>query len=173
MAIVIDEVRRIEGLVREFLDFAHPKEPKRERLVVRDIVDRLAALSAPEFESRGMVFVVTDESHEATAELDGDQIAQALLNLVLNAMDATPQGGKIEARLTRTARQITIAIIDAGKGVATGDALRLFEPFFTTKARGSGLGLATVRTVAEAHGGSAEYRATAGGGATFLLNLPL
>ena len=170
---VVDEVRRIEELIRGFLDFAHPKPPERARVEMRGVVNRVAAFAAPEFERRKIVFAIEDTARHAAVNGDADQLHQAVLNLVLNAMDAMPAGGRLTARIGRAGATCSLTLEDTGAGVAPDAQARLFDPFFTTKARGSGLGLAKVRTVAEAHGGTASHAPAASGGAAFTIALPL
>lgn len=170
---VVDEVRRIEGLIREFLDFAHPKPPQHVMLQPRETLEKSAAFAASELEKRGIAFVIEDHAPGASVSGDPDQLYQAVLNLVLNAMDAMPKGGQITGRLLREDQQLHLIIADTGQGVPKNVESRLFEPFFTTKAKGSGLGLAKVRTVAEAHGGSASYAPATGAGSAFTIALPM
>ena len=170
---VVDEVRRIEELIRGFLDFAHPKPPVYARVPLRSVLDRVAAFAAPELERRGIKLAVEDEAPGVAVEGDADQLHQALLNLVLNAIDAMPRGGVLRGRIARVGERCTLALEDTGAGVSAEVVPRLFDPFFTTKAKGSGLGLAKVRTVAEAHGGSVAFASGAAGGAVFTITLPV
>lgn len=172
MGYVVEEVRRIEELIRGFLDFAHPKPPQRAPVELRAVLERVAALAEPELRRREIQFVMRDDAPGATVDGDVDQLHQAALNLTLNAMDSMPKGGALEARITRADQMLRLTFTDEGEGVAPEAEARLFDPFFTTKAKGSGLGLAKVRTVAEAHGGSASYRRGAQGGAAFTIELP-
>jgi len=95
------------------------------------------------------------------------------LNLVLNAIDATPRDGRIEVAVTRTRAGVEVAVSDDGSGVAAADAPRLFHPYFTTKQHGTGLGLFVTRTLVEEHGGAVAYEPRPGGGAVFRVRLPL
>lgn len=169
---VVDEVRRIETLVREFLDFAQPKEPSRAVFPLRSVVDRVASFAAPEFAKRGIALEIADEAQGVMISGDPDQLHQACLNLVLNAIDAMPAGGRIAIRLSATPQQAALTIADSGTGIPAEIIADIFNPFFTTKAKGTGLGLAKVQSVATAHGGSVCCVSEAGAGAAFTLTLP-
>lgn len=169
---VIDEVRRIETLMREFLDFAQPRPLIRSRFPLRNVIDRVAAIAGPELARRQIGLRIQDESCGAEVSGDADQLHQACLNLVLNAMDAMPDGGTIFASLAAGAEAVSLAIHDEGPGVPEAIRAEIFNPFFTTKVKGTGLGLAKVQGVAVAHGGTAHCEGGAGKGATFVLALP-
>ena len=170
---VIDEVRRIEHLVRDFLDFAHPKAPVRAPVRLTSIAQRVGALANSEMQQRGINLTIADASHGAVIMGDADQLHQALLNLVLNAMDAMPEGGELTVSLAADSGEARISVTDTGAGVSAEAVSQLFTPFFTTKAKGIGLGLAKVQAVAQAHGGSAGYEGAGAAGAVFTLRFPL
>lgn len=169
---VIDEVRRIETLVRDFLDFAQPKSPVKVELPLRSVIDRVGAIAAPEFSRQKVRLVIEDSSDGATVLGDPDQLYQACLNLVLNAIDAMPDGGKIQASVSAAGETVSLTIRDEGPGVPAAIHNEIFNPFFTTKAKGTGLGLAKVQAVAEAHGGSTSCICQPGQGAAFTITLP-
>lgn len=169
---VIDEVRRIETLMREFLDFAQPRPPVRSRLPLRSVIDRVAAIAAPELARHGIALRIDDNSGGGEVVGDADQLHQACLNLILNAMDAMPSGGTIFASLAATPDIVSLAIRDEGPGVPEAIRSEVFNPFFTTKVKGTGLGLAKVQSVAAAHGGTVTCESEPGQGATFTLALP-
>jgi signal transduction histidine kinase len=101
-----------------------------------------------------------------------DRLQQAVLNLVLNAIQAMPQGGKVELQTSEAAGLVRVSVTDTGPGLPQALAEQLFDTRVTTKPGGSGLGLPLVRMIAEAHGGSVWYRSDPGKGATFTLVLP-
>jgi signal transduction histidine kinase len=168
---VTEEVHRIDNLLTEVLDFAHPKEPHRGPVALREIVDRIQGFVAPEIARKGLTLTIEDGSAGASVSADRDQIYEAILNLVINAMDAVQRTGHVAIRLAADAKRVTIDVADDGPGVKPELRARIFNPFFTTKAKGTGLGLAKVATVVEAHRGAVECLAEAGGGACFRITL--
>jgi len=110
-----------------------------------------------------------------------ERLRQVLVNLMLNALEATPDGGQVRVRCQAEAAEpgrgergpsVVVSIEDSGAGVPAAVRDRIFEPFFTTKARGSGLGLSIVHAIVAQHGGTVSVDAAGGGGARFLLRLP-
>jgi nitrogen fixation/metabolism regulation signal transduction histidine kinase len=172
MGYITEEVDRIERLVHNFLDFANPKPPIKTPIQLKQIVERIADVVAPEFGRRDIKFNIHDESSSCEIIGDADQIYQVCLNLILNSMDALNGSGAIEARIRKMENEIVLAIRDNGPGVPSEIAERIFNPFFTTKAKGIGLGLAKVQGVMNAHGGRVIYSAAEGGGAQFDLFFP-
>lgn len=125
--------------------------------------------------TRGVLRLARAESVEGASTLAGNatRLQQMLLNLIVNARDAMPDGGRIDVVLTETAGEATLRVIDHGVGIAPSDQSRLFTPFFTTKgARGTGLGLSVVRAVVEEHGGRVAVESALGRGTTFSITLP-
>jgi signal transduction histidine kinase len=115
---------------------------------------------------------IDDGDHVIDA--DADRLQQVVLNLVKNALAATPQGGSIVVRVEATADVVRLVVTDTGPGIAVEMQTRLFEPFFTTRASqgGTGLGLAVVRAIAVEHGGSVAVRSEPGRGAEFVASFP-
>jgi two-component system sensor histidine kinase HydH len=105
--------------------------------------------------------------------LDTKRIKQALLNLLLNAMEAMPSGGTIRLSVTSDKKWVHLSVGDTGHGIPKGQLKTIFEPFFTTKEKGSGLGLAMVAKVVEDHRGRIEVRSEPEKGTTFILSLPI
>jgi signal transduction histidine kinase len=170
---VIDEVRRIDGLIEEFLSFARPREPILRPFPITKVIERVQAFCEPELSRHGIEAVTIDESEAAWVEADEDHLFQACLNLVLNAVDAMSGGGRLTIRLERENEHLRIVFCDTGPGVPKAIEDKIFDPFFTTKPHGSGLGLAKVFSVMESHKGRVECQSRAGVGATFALILPV
>jgi signal transduction histidine kinase len=173
---ILDQTRALTHVVTEFLRFAKPLEISYEAVVMQPLVERVAEELR---ESRPECDVICEG---AFVELPGDEalLRQALVNLTRNAAEAARDGtargritisGTIEELGGRKWQRICVA--DNGSGIPENELPKIFLPFFTTKSEGTGLGLAVVQKVALQHGGSIEARNASGGGAEFLLWLPL
>jgi signal transduction histidine kinase len=177
MGYVVDEVRRIDRLIRDFLAFARPPQ-NIAPLKPGDILTRVLDGCQGDIERREVTVRFEDASGDALVEADGEQMIQACLNLVLNAlqaMDAAPPpagGRKLDVTIRADAEEVHIVIADTGPGVREDLMNRIFDPFVTTKSDGTGLGLARVFAIAEAHGGVIEAANRPDGGAQFTLTLP-
>lgn len=169
---VIDEVRRIENLVRDFLDYAHPKPAIKGEVDLAEVMHRVASLAQPELLKRKILLTTHAPDQPMIVLGDLDQLHQACLNLILNAMDAMPDGGRIDVSFARKTGEMSVTIKDDGPGIPETICERIFDPFFTTKAKGTGLGLAKVHTVVEAHAGTIAVASGPGQGAAFTMTFP-
>jgi signal transduction histidine kinase len=170
---VIDEVRRIDGLIDEFLSFTRPREPIFRPLTPATVIGRVADFCEPELSRHCVSLTVEDASGGAVIEADEDHLFQACLNLILNAVEAMETGGQLVIRLSVEHNQVHIAFADTGPGIPADIESRIFDPFFTTKPHGTGLGLAKVFSVMESHHGRVACNSRAGQGTTFTLILPM
>jgi signal transduction histidine kinase len=174
---VISEVTRINDLITEFLDFAKPSAPIRSTQSARGLLEDVLGFCAPELATHNVQAVIDEQTPGATVYADARQLTQACLNLILNAIDAMPEGGRLTLSIAletaASERPITrISITDTGQGVDPEVIQRIFNPFVTTKASGTGLGLAKVFSIMENHDGRVECISEHGAGATFNLYLP-
>lgn len=151
-AIASREATRLEKLTGDFLTYARPVKPRLSPMPVDEIVRHIADVTRMRAVERSIT-VVNDITSEAVVTLDQSQIEAALLNLCLNAVDATPNGGRIELRSYSRQGGAFIDIQNSGPKIRDENLIRIFEPFFTTKPGGTGLGLAIARGVATAHHG--------------------
>jgi len=142
-----------------------------ETIDLRDVVSNVAEATRPALAERGIHEVVVSSADPLTVMGDRDRLHQALLNLVLNAMDAMPDGGRLRIVQERQNGQAKISIADQGVGMSDEVMQRAFDPFFTTKTRGAGLGLAKVQTIVRDHGGSITCDSAPGRGTTFTISL--
>ncbi|MGH7225328.1 MAG: sensor histidine kinase, partial [Gemmataceae bacterium] len=167
LAIIEKEIRRMEACIQTFLDFARPPSAERRRIDLLAVVRRAIVLL--EGRARRQNVVVKTELPSAPIELfiDGEQIHQVLVNLILNALDAMPHGGTLSLRvyLLSDPPRAAIRLHDTGPGIAATIRVRLFEPFVSGKETGLGLGLSICRRLLEAHGGSISGENAPEGGA--------
>jgi len=170
---VIGEVRRIDQLITDFLAFVKPVSLMQLPLRTSDLISRVTRFCEPELGVRGIALEVRDEAPDAWVDGDADSLYQAALNVVLNAIDAMPGGGKLLIGQRIDGKFLCLRFTDSGPGLPEAVRERVFDPFFTTKPQGTGLGLAKVLSVMEGHRGSVECRNETGGGATFEFILPL
>lgn len=169
---VVSEVSRINELITEFLDFAKPNPPLRVLQPARPLVDEILGFCAPELAAHNVDVQVDDQAPGATIYADAKQLKQACLNLILNAIDAMPDGGRLTLGIRSVGDNTLISIADSGQGIPVEMIERIFTPFVTTKASGTGLGLAKVYSIMESHDGSIECVSEKDAGATFSLYIP-
>ena len=168
---VVEEVRRIDDLIRDFLSFA--KEPQVTAAIQpKDLVERVVAFAQQEAERRDITVTFQDNAAGATIMGDPGQIHDAILNLVLNALQAVPAGGRLKITQAIRGPELVMTFTDTGPGVPEDIIPRLFDPFVTGRPDGTGLGLAKVFAVMESHGGRVAYLGS-GAGAVFELSFPV
>jgi signal transduction histidine kinase len=173
LAVIEHEVRRMERTLQTFLDFARPPKPERRRLEPAAVVDRVFALVAGRARKQGVSLNLVKPDTRVWLEADQDQLQQLLLNLVLNSLDAMPQGGLVEVEL-RPPRDgfVEVLVRDTGPGIPAHILPKVFETFVSSKETGVGLGVPVSRRIAEDHGGTLTAYNAPGGGACFVLRLP-
>ena len=169
---VVSEVTRINDLITEFLDFAKPRAPVRCVQPARPLVEDILGFCKPELESHRVEARIDDQAPDATLYADARQLKQACLNLIINAIDAMPDGGHLTVGIAQEEDYTVISITDTGEGIAPDMMERIFTPFVTTKASGTGLGLAKVFSIMDSHDGRIECVSDKGAGATFNLYIP-
>jgi signal transduction histidine kinase len=161
----------LEATVGDLLHFSSQRDARRERVVIRDLIESLLESLDPQLSAQSIAASV-DCPAELVASVDPNMVRRSLLNLVLNALDVLPVGGDLVITVCATKAGLEIEVADSGPGVPSPLVERLFEPFFTTKANGTGLGLSIVERIAAAHGGRVTVANCAEGGAAFTLVLP-
>ncbi|MDH3519163.1 MAG: PAS domain S-box protein [Myxococcales bacterium] len=181
---IIDEINRIETLLKNLLSYATPPRPQFALVDVNKIVEtaiKTAAFTlkspggeAKEKDARDVRFEKRLSEHLPQIVADGAQLQQVLLNLLINAMHAIQGSGCISvATAAGTAHAVQIVVSDTGKGVGGADMEKIFLPFFTTKPKGTGLGLSICKRLIEQHGGSIEVARGPQGGLMFTISLPV
>ncbi len=172
LEIVLREADRLNDLVSEFLRYARPAPLQAESFALGDLVSSTVTLFKNDPSRQGIELEV-GFPEPLQVEADAKQLGQVLWNLLSNAADAMPNGGRISIAVARRGEQVELAIRDQGVGIEPADLPRLFDPFFTTKERGTGLGLATVHSIIQGHGGTIDVESAPGKGSTFVVRLPL
>jgi signal transduction histidine kinase len=187
--VVLDQADRMTRLIRQLLDFARPRAPKKEPTDLRALAARVASLLGPIAQKAGVTVEVQAEGDEAVCEVDEGQLTQVATNLILNAIQATPSGGRVDvsvARATETApadlapraagprSYLRVDVADTGAGMDAATRARVFEPFFTTKpvGDGTGLGLSVSWGIVREHLGWISVDSEVGRGSRFSVHLP-
>ena len=173
LVVIEHEIRRMERTLQTFLDFARPPQPDRRLSEVATIVERVFMLVRGRARKQQVTMEFLQPDTSLDAEVDEDQIQQLVLNLVLNALDAMPQGGSIEVDLHPPRDGfLELYVRDSGPGIAAHILPKVFESFVSSKETGVGLGLPLSRRIAEDHGGTLSAYNLPIAGACFLLRLP-
>lgn len=171
--IVLREVDRLNALVEEFLDASRPprivRAPVDAGLIIGDVAT--AFRNDPRFARR--LLIRTHAQHLPLVPLDEPRVRQIVWNLLLNAAQATPDHGTVDLRVDIEGADLRLVVRDNGVGIPPDRLARIFDPYYTTRAGGTGLGLATVKRIVEAHGGRIQVDSTPNVGSTFTLRFPV
>jgi signal transduction histidine kinase len=173
LGVVGDELERTLRLLALVIDYPSAEGAPAEPACVAATIDAVVELLRPYARQRGVSLAATPADAEANVALGGDALRQVLLNLLLNAIDATPRGAAVSVAMSALPSVVELVVSDAGAGVAPELRERVFEPFFTTRGvHHGGIGLAIARGLVEQAGGRIRVRAADGGGAAFVVVLP-
>jgi signal transduction histidine kinase len=188
-ATLLAELGNLKAIVGRFSDFSKMPQPQLQAVNVNEIARQVVSLHGAQFRmaSGGLplsapgvgadrvgrieTLLALDESLPPV-NADPDLLHRALSNLVLNALDAMPEGGTITVRTSAAPEHVRVEVSDTGSGLTREECERLFTPYYTTKRHGTGLGLAIVQSVVSDHGGSISVDSTPGKGTTFRIDLP-
>jgi two-component system NtrC family sensor kinase len=173
LALIGGQLQRIQGTLRELVEFSRPASSERSRVSVADVVGE--ALNIAKYYKRTRGRALAPHLPADLPPLVGvrDQLVQVFLNLVLNAVDATDRGGRIDLRAERQDGAVVVTVEDDGAGIPPEHAGRLFRPYFTTKKHGTGLGLFVTQKLVADHGGHVEFESRPGVGTVFRVWLPV
>jgi signal transduction histidine kinase len=174
LEIIHGELHRLENIVKHFLRLARPTDLDPEPLDLGKLVRHVCDLLRPEAEEQNTELVATLQEPLPTLLADASQLTQALVNLVINALQAVGGQGRVEVWVAASAAQdeVTLEVRDSGPGIAPDKLSAVFEPYYTTKEEGSGLGLWITQQIVTAHRGTVRAGNAPGGGAVFTLKLP-
>lgn len=167
------EIDRLDRAVKTFLNFTKPVEMKLEETDIRPLLQDVIDAARPSILRAGVDLRVDLPSEFPSLMIDQQLIHQAVLNLLLNASEFTPKGGRITLALRRSGETAIISVADSGKGISPEDQKKIFQLFFTTRHGGSGIGLANTFRFVQLHNGQIEFESEVGRGTTFRIELPL
>jgi signal transduction histidine kinase len=171
MEIVSREILRLDRVVKTFLDFTRPVELNAKNISVRDLLAEVAELARPQAESSHIDLQVAPDD-DVEVRVDHDLIQQALLNLVMNAIEVMPEGGRLRLESANHEDTAEIRISDTGPGIPPELRDKIFRLYFTTKKEGSGIGLAMAFRIVQLHDGTIDFTSEPGKGTTFSVRLP-
>lgn len=164
-------IRSLNNILTNMLFFARPHKPSFMRLDLKTLFDEAVFMIAPMLDARSIGLEMEKES---AADISGDPelLKQVVLNILINAVQVTPDGGRIVTSLRKDEDMVVAEVKDEGEGIAPEDMERIFDPFFSTKDKGTGLGLTIASKIMQAHGGAIKVRSAVGEGCSFLLCFP-
>jgi two-component system nitrogen regulation sensor histidine kinase NtrY len=171
---LLAEIANLKAIIGRFSDFSKMPQPQLQRVQVNDLLRRIVTLHEPQFSGPGRpsIKVNLEFGEIPLIDADPDLLHRVFSNLVLNAMDAMPEGGTITLHTRELDSAVQIAISDSGTGLTPEECQRIFTPYYTSKQHGTGLGLAIVQSVISDHRGSIAVESEPGKGATFRIELP-
>jgi signal transduction histidine kinase len=170
--VVQRECQRLQNLLDDFLNFAKVRRLRLEPVSLNQLVRHVLSFFQPKAREAKIEIVDFLATDLPTVLLDQETFRGALLNLILNAQQAMPQGGQLVVRTSPTADGVALDLIDTGCGMDEDTRSKIFEAFYSTKPGGSGLGLPTARKIIEAHGGQITVQSEVGRGTQFTIRLP-
>jgi signal transduction histidine kinase len=172
---LLAEISNLKTIIGRFSEFSKMPQPQLQRVQLNEIVEAVARLFQAQFQAKGRDAIHCEIQLDHGLELiaaDPELLHRALSNLVLNAMDAMPNGGTLTLRTRRDDGKVAIEVCDTGSGLTREECERIFTPYYTSKQHGTGLGLAIVQSVVSDHGGRISVQSEPGKGTTFVIELP-
>ena len=172
---LLAEIANLKGIIGRFSEFSKMPQPKLQRVQVNEVIRGALQLFQAQLEAPGRAKISCEvqlDPHLGAISADAELLHRAISNLVLNAMDAMPQGGTLTLRTRDDGREVVMEVADTGAGLTPEECERIFTPYYTSKEHGTGLGLAIVQSVVSDHGGRIHVRSSPGRGTTFVIELP-
>jgi signal transduction histidine kinase/HAMP domain-containing protein len=166
------EIRRLDRVVKTFLDFTRPVELNLAEISLDDFVKEIVELARPQADAAGIKVEVEQNTRGAHIRVDADLLKQAILNIVVNAIEAMPQGGSLRFQSSLAGDEAEIRISDTGPGIPPELRDKIFKLYFSTKPQGSGIGLAMTFRIVQLHDGTIDFTSEPGKGTAFSLRLP-
>jgi len=173
MDIIDSEIRRLDRVVQTLVDFTRPRDLRLEELDLRPLLEDVAQLAAPDAEQHGVTIERDLPDERLPVKVDQDLMKQAILNVVINGVQAMPSGGVLKISAHSEDHAIVAEVRDQGGGIPQDVHDKIFELYFTTKKEGSGIGLAQTYQILQWHYGSVDFESTDGAGTTFRFHIPV
>jgi signal transduction histidine kinase len=167
------EIDRLDAVVKRFLDFTRPMEVRLEPTQLAELLREVLEVARPQLQKANVETTQALPQDVPEVFVDRDLLKQAVLNLLLNAVEAMPGGGQIRLQLSRRAEMAEISVSDTGRGIPPENRQKIFQLFFTTRPGGSGIGLASTFRIIQLLNGSIDFTTEVGRGTTFRIGLPL
>jgi PAS domain S-box-containing protein len=167
------EIDRLDAVVKRFLDFTRPMDIRLEATQLADVLKEVMEVAKPQLRKSKIIVAQLLPIDVPEVYVDRALLKQAVLNLVLNAVDAMPSGGQLRLVLSRRGENAEITVGDTGRGIPMENRQKIFQLFFTTRPGGSGIGLASTFRIVQLHNGSIDFTTEVGRGTTFRIELPL
>jgi signal transduction histidine kinase len=173
MEIISREILRLDRVVKTFLDFSRPVELNLTTVPLQEFVNEVVELSRPQAEASQIRVSVAQEAEGVEVTVDRDLLKQAVLNVVVNAIQAMPEGGELRLEAQASEDTAEIRISDTGQGIPAELREKIFRLYFTTKKEGSGIGLAMTFRIVQLHDGTIDFTSEPGKGTSFFIRLPI
>jgi len=172
---MLAEISNLKGIIGRFSEFSTMPRPQLQHMQVNDVICGVMQLCHAQLEAPGRAKINCElqlDSRLEPVDADAELLHRAISNLVLNAMEAMPQGGRLTLRTRNESGKVMIEVADTGSGMTVEECERIFTPYYTSKQNGTGLGLAIVQSVVSDHGGRIRVQSEPGRGTTFVIELP-
>ncbi|UCD83095.1 MAG: two-component sensor histidine kinase [Desulfobacterales bacterium] len=171
--IIVEEANRLNRIITDFINFAKPRSPNLTPCRIEEVIDKNITFLTTQIEEKGYHIRQNYQNSLPEIQADAAMLYQSFLNILINAMQAMPDGGCIEISISANEKIVTINFEDEGQGIAEEVLDKIWDPFFTTKEMGTGLGLGVVKNIIESHGGSIQIQNRNSGGARVTVELPV
>ena len=172
-SIIIEESSRLNDIITDFLNFAKPKSPNLISCRIEDVLEKNITFLASQIQEEGYFVEKFYGNYLPAITADSNMLYQAFLNILINAMQAMPDGGKIYIEISFINNTVTMLFEDEGEGIPEDLMEKIWDPFFTTKAKGTGLGLGIVKNIIEVHSGSIQISNRPDCGARVTIKIPV
>ena len=170
---LLSEIANLKNIINRFSDFSKMPPPHLQSVPLGDLISGVVKVYQPQLQKLNIECRSEFTAEVGSITADPDLLHRALSNLVLNAIDAMPDGGTLKLRTSNASDSARIEVSDTGTGLTPEECARLFTPYYTSKAHGTGLGLAIVQSIVSDHGGRISVNSQPGQGTTFIIELPI